>query len=54
MNNLRKLGIEKSKVVNNNFDEIYEKYIAKAKELGFHGELKFITEKGKVLIYATT
>lgn len=53
MNNLRKLGIEKTKVIDKNFDDIYEKYKEKAKELGLHGELKFIREKGKVLIYAT-
>lgn len=49
---LRKLGIEKVKVFDNNFDELYEKYSKKAKENGFHGELKFIKEHNKVFIYA--
>jgi hypothetical protein len=48
---LKKLGIEKVKVVDNNFDEIYDKYTQKAKELGFYGELKFIKEHGRVMIY---
>jgi len=50
---LKKLGIEKSKVLDKNFDEIYEKYSNKAKESGFYGDLKFIKEHGKVLIYVT-
>jgi hypothetical protein len=48
---LKKLGIEKVKVMDNNFDEIYEKYTQKAKEQGFYGELKFIKEHSKVMIY---
>lgn len=48
---LKKLGIEKVKVVDNNFDEIYEKYSKKAKDAGFSGTLRFIKEHGKVLIY---
>lgn len=48
---LKKLGIEKSKVLDQNFDELYEKYSLKAKGLGFYGQLKFIKEHSKVLIY---
>ncbi len=48
---LRKLGVEKVKVLDKNFDAIYEKYSNKAKADGFHGELKFIKEHGMVLIY---
>lgn len=48
---LKKLGIEKVKVVDNNFDEIYEKYSQKAKELGFYGEIRFVKEHSKVMIY---
>lgn len=48
---LKKLGIEKVKVIDNSFDEIYEKYTQKAKEQGFYGELKFIKEHSKVMIY---
>lgn len=50
---LKKLGIEKAKVLDLNFDELYEKYSSKAKDLGLYGELKFIKEHGKVLIYVT-
>lgn len=53
METLKKLGIEKSKVLDKNFDELYEKYSAKAKQSGYHGELRFIKEHGKVLIYVT-
>lgn len=48
---LKKLGIEKVKVIDNNFDEVYERYSNKAKEQGFYGELKFIKEHSKVMIY---
>lgn len=48
---LKKLGIEKVKFFDNNFDKIYDKYQQKAKELGFYGELKFIKEHSKVIIY---
>lgn len=48
---LKKLGIEKVKVVNNNFDEVCDKYTQKAKDLGFYGELKFIKEHGKIIVY---
>jgi len=48
---LKKLGIEKVKFVNQNFDEICDKYKKKSKELGYNGELKFIKEHGKVIIY---
>jgi hypothetical protein len=48
---LRKLGIEKNKVVTNNFDIICDKYDKKARALGFSGELRFIKEHGKVIVY---
>lgn len=48
---LIKLGIEKVKVVDNNFDEIYEQYSKKAKDAGYNGNIRFIKEHGKVLIY---
>ena len=48
---LKQLGIEKDKVVNNNFDEVCDKYIKKAKDLGFYGELKFIKEHSKIIVY---
>jgi hypothetical protein len=48
---LKKLGIEKVKVVNKDFDNICDYYNKKAKELGHQGELKFIKEHNKILIY---
>ena len=48
---LKKLGIEKTKVLNANFDELYEKYKKRAEEAGCEGELKFIREHGRVFIY---
>lgn len=50
-NLLKKLGIEKVKFFENNFDELYEKYNKKAKSFGLYGNLKFIKEHNKVLIY---
>jgi hypothetical protein len=47
----KKLGIEKVKVVNKNFDNIYDIYSKKAKDLGLYGELKFIKEHNKIIIY---
>lgn len=51
---LKKLGIEKVKVFESKFDDLYDKYSTKAKSLGFHGDLKFIKEHGKVLVYVIT
>jgi len=48
---LRKIGMEKIKSLSNNFDTIYDKYKKKAKEMGYFGDLKFIKERGKMLIY---
>ena len=48
---LRKLGIEKVKTLNENFDVLYEKYKKKAAEAGYLGELKFIREHSRVIIY---
>ena len=48
---LIKLGIEKVKNLNKDFDNLYEKYKKKAIDAGYTGELKFIKEHGKVLIY---
>ncbi len=48
---LRKLGQEKVKVMNTDFDNMYEVYKKKAVEVGCEGELKFINEHGRVSIY---
>lgn len=49
---LHKVGYEKLKLFENNFDEVYDYYKQKAEESGYWGELKFVKEKGKVIIYA--
>ena len=48
---LKKLGIEKEKVFNKDFDYFYDLYKQKALDCGRKGELRFIKEKGKVIIY---
>lgn len=48
---LKKIGIEKVKAFDKDFDGLYEYYKNKAEEQGYHGSLKFIKERGKVLIY---
>lgn len=50
----KKIGIEKLKSFHNKFDELYDLYKKKAEKMGYFGELKFIKEKGKILIYITT
>lgn len=47
----KKLGTEKPKDLNENFDIIYEKYKNKALALGLSGTIKFVKERGKVLVY---
>jgi len=48
---LRKIGIEKIKSFDKDFDGLYDFYKRKAEEMGYWGELKFIKERGKILIY---
>ena len=48
---LIKLGIEKVKILNEYFDNLYEKYKNKALNKGYNGELKFINEHGRIIIY---
>jgi len=48
---LKKLGIEKEKVFNKDFDYFYDLYKQKALDYGRKGDLKFIREHGKVIIY---
>ena len=48
---LKKLGIVKTKILNKDFDNLYEKYKSKAVNEGFLGDLKFITEHGRTFIY---
>ena len=48
---LKKLGIEKVKVLNEDFDNLYEKYKKRALDAGNEGEIRFIREHGRVSIY---
>ena len=48
---LKKLGIEKGKVFNKDFDYFYDLYKQKALDYGRKGELRFLKEHGKVIIY---
>jgi hypothetical protein len=48
---LRKLGIEKNKVLNDDFDNLYEKYKKKALEAGYEGEIRFKKQKSRIFIY---
>lgn len=49
---LIKIGIEKTKVFDKNFDVLYEKYKQKALNMGYNTNLKIIKEHNKVMIYA--
>lgn len=48
---LRKIGTEKRKFFDKDFDGLYDFYKNKAEDMCYFGELKFIKERGKVLIY---
>ena len=48
---LIKIGIEKTKVFDKNFDILYEKYKQKALNMGHKPNLKIIKEHNKVMIY---
>jgi len=48
---LRKLGIEKIKDLNKDFDKFYEAYKKKAEEAKCFGELRFKKQHGRVFIY---
>ena len=48
---LKKLGIEKEKVFSKDFDRFYDLYKKKAVGLGKTGDLRFIKEHGKVVVY---
>jgi hypothetical protein len=48
---LRKIGVEKAKVLDKAFDQVYDFYKRKAEDMGYWGDLKFIKEKSRVFIY---
>jgi len=47
----KKLGSEKIKVFDENFDKLYDKYKSKAKEMGYNGKIKFQKERANVVIF---
>lgn len=51
MQMLKKIGIEKAKAFDKDFDGLYDFYKSKAEDMGYFGDLKFIKEKGRVFIY---
>lgn len=51
MERYKKLGWVKEQNFRDHFDELYDRFKKKAEELGLEGELKFVEEHGKVLIY---
>lgn len=48
---VRRIGIEKIKNMNNDFDNLYEKYKKKAIEMGYEGDLKYVKSHGKIEIF---
>jgi hypothetical protein len=48
---LRKLGTVKKTKFDDEFDEQSVKFEKKARDAGYDGDIKYIVEKGKVLIY---
>ena len=48
---VRKIGVEKIKIFNKNPDYFFDYYKDKALSQGYHGELKFLKEKGNILIF---
>ena len=47
----KKLGTEKPKALEKDFDKIVQTYQEKAISMGYMGELKFVKERGRVIIY---
>jgi hypothetical protein len=50
---VRTLGIVKVSDFEKDFDKIYDEYDAKAKNMGYNGNLKFKREGGKITIFVT-
>lgn len=50
---VRTLGTVKVSDFEKDFDKVYDEYNAKAKELGYNGNLKFEKKGGKVTIFVT-
>ena len=50
---VRTLGTVKLSDFEKDFDKIYDEYNAKAKKMGYNGNLKFKKEGGKMTIFVT-
>lgn len=50
---LRKIGIEKKKDLDMSFDYFYDFYKDRAESNGYLGDLKFIKDRSRILIYVT-
>jgi len=48
---VRKLGSEKKKYFEENFDKLVDHYRLKANTQGLTGDLKFTKEKGQIVIF---
>ncbi len=48
---LKRLGVEKEKAFSKDFDRMYDLYKQKALDQGRKGDLRFIKEHGKVIVY---
>ncbi len=48
---VKKLGVEKKKLVDADFDTYYDKYKTKAEAEGYNGEIRFSKEKGKIVFF---
>lgn len=47
----KRLGSVKQKELDTNFNMVYEKFRGKALEAGYTGDLKFVKERGKIVIF---
>lgn len=50
---VRTLGTVKASEFKKDFDKICDEYNAKAKQMGYNGNLKFKREGGKITIFVT-
>lgn len=50
---LHRLGSEKIKIFESNFDKYFDWYKDKATSSGYFGDLKFIKERGRIIIYVS-
>ena len=48
---LKRLGVEKEKAFSKDFDRMYDLYKQKALDQGRKGDLRFVKEHGKIIVY---